>query len=809
MNGKKSVSLTSEAVDHTYCERNKVIIVGLTGRTGSGCTTLSQILSNPDFKSLCYHTCNSYNYNNIEERKRYMVHKYMSQKDKWLPFTVIDVSSLILNLVFLEDKEKFKEYLNKLQEKKQRNRRETFVIAGKKNIADELGCFDDIYKYVKQYDLEDAGKPKKIPDNMLEDYIEYYTKTIVSHKTRFQSFLDNYSCYSDTYTVKNGHKHKLYNLYTYLMQQFGNNIRSSGNPFNSEFVPNAYTKIAQQIKYIIDIILKYKGEQPVRICIDALRNPYEAFYLRDKYKAFYLISVNTEEKYRQKHLGNFKKPELSNLDDIEYSVDSSRRENVFFHQNVQACIEIADIHLHNDEETKSRFSLTEQIVKYIALMLHPGLITPSAQERCMQLAYNAKLNSGCLSRQVGAVVTRDDYSVQGVGWNDVPKGQVSCLYRDIHDYCENKDSEMHSKHELENEKFISTMEYIDEVLTLAKKENDCNMCIPFCFKDVHEGITGQKNQVHTRALHAEENAFLQVSKYGGTGVKGGYLFTTASPCELCSKKAYQLGIKEIFYIDPYPGISKTHILTFGSKNNPKRTLFQGAIGEAYVSLYRPRIAIKDEAELVTGIKIKDVAKCKPESDGIEFDDVIFKNSYLELEFKGNRTDIEVHRSSEVVLLNEKIYSFIKNFEWTESTFDSIILDQAQSDEDVECIELPGEHPKYYKIKFGSRDVKQTVKYGVIIKAKDEKKMMEQEVAYYSLFRTGRLELKLKAPKGIIKDAYRAVYADTDKKKLIYRHKIGAKEVESCTVGDVITYTFKPRTVNVQYYYAIEWDFFEE
>ena len=78
------------------------------------------------------------------------------------------------------------------------------------------------------------------------------------------------------------------------MQQFGNNIRSSGNPFNSEFVPNAYTKIAQQIKYIIDIILKYKGEQPVRICIDALRNPYEAFYLRDKYKAFYQIDFRAE-----------------------------------------------------------------------------------------------------------------------------------------------------------------------------------------------------------------------------------------------------------------------------------------------------------------------------------------------------------------------------------------------------------------------------------------------------------------------------------------------------------------------------------
>lgn len=65
MNSTKSVSLTSEAVAHTYCERNKVIIVGLTGRTGSGCTTLSQILSNPDFNKLCYHTYNSCNYNNI------------------------------------------------------------------------------------------------------------------------------------------------------------------------------------------------------------------------------------------------------------------------------------------------------------------------------------------------------------------------------------------------------------------------------------------------------------------------------------------------------------------------------------------------------------------------------------------------------------------------------------------------------------------------------------------------------------------------------------------------------------------------
>ena len=115
----------------------------------------------------------------------------------------------------------------------------------------------------------------------------------------------------------------------------------------------------------------------------------------------------------------------------------------------------------------------------------------------------------------------------------------------------------------------------------------------YCFKDVYNGLKGEKNQVYTRALHAEENAFLQISKYGGTEVKGGCLFTTASPCELCAKKAYQLGIEKIYYIDPYPGISQSHILTFGSTGNPEMKLFYGAIGQSYLDFYQPRISIKD------------------------------------------------------------------------------------------------------------------------------------------------------------------------------------------------------------------------
>ena len=82
----------------------------------------------------------------------------------------------------------------------------------------------------------------------------------------------------------------------------------------------------------------------------------------------------------------------------------------------------------------------------------------------MQLAFNAKYNSGCLSRQVGAVVTGEDFSIRSVGWNDVPKGQVSCNLRCVEDYCKNKDEETFSEYELEDEYFSEIMNEINQSL---------------------------------------------------------------------------------------------------------------------------------------------------------------------------------------------------------------------------------------------------------------------------------------------------------------------------------------------------------
>ena len=93
------------------------------------------------------------------------------------------------------------------------------------------------------------------------------------------------------------------------------------------------------------------------------------------------------------------------------------------------------------------------------------------------------------------------------------------------------------------------------------------------------------------------------------------MFTTASCCELCAKKAYQLGIKEIYYIDAYPGIAQRHILESGPKDNrPEMKLFSGAIGRAYINLYNPLLPLKDEIEERTNVKVKEIRKPKKDSE---------------------------------------------------------------------------------------------------------------------------------------------------------------------------------------------------
>jgi deoxycytidylate deaminase len=211
----------------------------------------------------------------------------------------------------------------------------------------------------------------------------------------------------------------------------------------------------------------------------------------------------------------------------------------------------------------------------------------------MQLAFVSKLNSGCISRQVGAAITDSSGSIKAVGWNDVPRGQIPCLLRDVQSLLDGSDTVAYSDYEQTNTQLRTHLANEHGAAPLLRTAS--GLTCPFCFKDAYNKVTEQKNQVHTRSLHAEENAFLQLAKHGNSGIVGGRLYTTASPCELCSKKAFQLGIKEVVYVDPYPGISSSHVLASGPlEARPTLRLFGGAVGSAYHKLYEAVLPVKDE-----------------------------------------------------------------------------------------------------------------------------------------------------------------------------------------------------------------------
>lgn len=783
------------AINKVYKKVNDCIIIGLTGRTGSGCTTTSKILGYAKFKDLNLPKPKERNFEDTEDRKYSIIYNYM--KNNWEPFITIEASSIILSFVFEYKFEEFISYLESLCKGTETN---NFRIPGFSELKIKLEGIRDWFSNDSFEKIKDtASQESSIKE------LDYFISTLNKQKNSFSDLLSEYSCYESKKSKFKKSEEKKSQLYTFLMQSFGNNIRSSGNPFNSKFDEIHFICIAERIGKLIDYALnncKYS-----RICIDAIRNPYEAYYFKDKYKQFYLVSVTTNDEDRRSRLKRFNEDQLHSLDDMEYPVDF-KDGKIFFQQSIAECLQISDIHLYNPNSAiANKEDLTRNLVRYIGLMLHPGLVSPTHIERCMQMAFNAKLNSGCLSRQVGSVITDNDYYIKAIGWNDVPQGQVSCNLRTLQNYFTENDHDTYSIFELENNSFRANLQYIADYYSEWQVDNKTNLYnIPMCFKDIYNGMNKDKNQVYTRSLHAEENAFLQISKFGGRGIENGKLFVTASPCELCSKKSYQLGIRDIYYIDPYPGIASTHILKGSSKNNPNLHLFYGAVGNAYVSLYTQRFATKDELQLVTGIDVKDRIKNKNNTDNsLNYKTIEYKEYEIELHFT-TRHEISFKQKATLIPLNDDITEIPKTISWTGGTY--VKTEALEGEYDIEETDIGNGRIKLL-IKPNSKITKEDeFTYEVLTKVTDENETMNTNLSYHVIAKTEKLSMRVSFDKSFfneedIKDIYFKRYADMEENIVFDEENPNFEDDENefCLIWE----TQKPLLL---YAYSIEWKFNE-
>jgi len=570
--------------------RDSFSIIGLTGRKGAGVTLVSNVLSK-SFEENQFYKPKSKELKNTDRKYEVL---YDFAKRNWKTYKVINYKNVIFFHLLKYNFTEFSNFTKFHQYDFLINLKQLGLILNKYSTI----SIDIIGLGIINQAISDRNKLKKLSKIFFSD--------------EFNSFVYEI----DGYLKNNFPKDRIK-----FLQDVSNNLRKSGNPYEDEL--NSESHIFTIAELINRIIKGYKiSHKETHIVINSLRNSLEIMFFKERYSAFYMFAVNSD---RRKELlldknGNNEQlvNEIFEMDQEEYLgkyKDKQIRFGDFYIQDVQNCIQISDVFISNNQPLSQMSTKTQkfskfkeeseqnvriQLLRYTSLIIHPGLVTPSHQERCMQFAVIAKNNSGCISRKVGAVVTDEYFSIKAVGWNDVPKGTVPCNLRSVDKLINGDDVLAYSPYEITKKKdesnFFSTVKNF-------YSEFDSSICDglnhSYCFKDFQNIIEGEKNQIYTRSLHAEENAMLQISKYGGQPLKNGMLFTTASPCELCSKKARQLEIKDIYYIDPYPGIAHKHILSDGD-SIPRLILFAGAVGRAYSKLYESIMSYKDELVLVTG-----------------------------------------------------------------------------------------------------------------------------------------------------------------------------------------------------------------
>lgn len=693
---------TNKYVQRAYEELDHYIVIGLTGRCGSGCSTTRDILCgdsrfNPEDFLANMHIEDLTN----EDRDQSIILNFAIHNPT--KFEVIRVRDILTSYI-LDAPNAFFEVLNEIfpdQKGDGKKIKSDFYVFFKENYK-STDCDRDIFDSVSE-------KSSKIW-TMITNNVYQFIQEIDEQQYNF--LFNELKKISDIIREYFISKHSN-NAYTLVYQYIGNIVRTYGELKKPEelYVQddikaksmyavarriNLWIKIMRRKQWIINNYKREIGEgkrepiekSSVHVVIDSIKNVFEADYLKARYQSFYLVALTLDDERRKQRL-KLKKgldefqievldareqpSKIKNLlrnnsekieewdktgemecrmeaTDVEAEENKSLQQRVyerlfysgglcsaaakrafedgtymFIVQDVDSCIQKADI-LINNSGSKEELSL--KIMRYVCLMQHPGLVPPTEDERCMQIAQSAKLNSGCISRRVGAVVSDKSGNILSIGWNDAPSlGEnecISCIRRSFLQLVSKEDELAYSYYELCNEEFRRhIIQIMKKNCQISQEEIDSNevynrfvkeilpktqgLPITFCFKDMYCSLIHDRNQVHTRAQHGEENALEACDK---DRCKGGTLYTTSSSCELCAKKALHYDIKRIVYIEPYSGITNDHVLGHAVKQGVKirrdkvvRTesmnveLFTGATQSAYVRLYTPVFPLKDELKL--------------------------------------------------------------------------------------------------------------------------------------------------------------------------------------------------------------------
>lgn len=125
---------------------------------------------------------------------------------------------------------------------------------------------------------------------------------------------------------------------------------------------------------------------------------------------------------------------------------------------------------------------------------------PTWDQYFMEIAEVAQKRSTCLRRQVGAVIVKEN-RIMATGYNGAPKGVKHCAQLG-------------------------------------------------CMREKLQIPSGQRHEL-CRALHAEQNAIIQVANLGAS-IENAMLYCTHHPCVICAKMIINCNIRRVIIKEGYP-----------------------------------------------------------------------------------------------------------------------------------------------------------------------------------------------------------------------------------------------------------------
>jgi dCMP deaminase len=249
---------------------------------------------------------------------------------------------------------------------------------------------------------------------------------------------------------------------------------------------------------ILGTKLAQKMQNDRNYAVDSIRNPAEVEELR-KLGRFFLFHVTAPARVRFDRVRARDREEDPQTFEAFLEIEKLEMENAEkTKQNLKGTFALAERTIVNDGDLNELHDKVDSALAAVSDSFR--LSRPSWDDYFMGIAKVVASRSNCVKRKVAAVIVKDKRIIS-TGYNGTPRGTRNC------------------------------------------SDGGCKRCNSF--------TESGKNLEECVCSHGEENAIVQAS-YHGISIKDSTIYTTFSPCLLCTKMIINAGIKEVVYNVDYP-----------------------------------------------------------------------------------------------------------------------------------------------------------------------------------------------------------------------------------------------------------------